>query len=406
MKDKKPAIIAVLSIILVLLLVFIVQDVRTNQSRSSEETTDTNQQPSTELPAETNEPDPEPVEEPKEPEVELPIWNEVGPFELPIVGAGGYTSIKQNLHEQPSVGAPKTTELAAGTAFSIENELNDWWQIRTISGETGWLEHRYAMINLPDIIPSIIYDHSNSYDAKFTSSFVPIPELTGQSLYDMRGYNERLSEETFIMPILYQTARKVQEAQRIALQNGESLKVYETFRPRDVQLLVNDALNRLADTNAEVKKGITAEPWSMTWFINTSVSNHQRGLAIDLTLVKIDELSEQIVGDYYVPEILNYTEYQMQTPFHELSTASAMFTEPIAARDQQGWRNMELSNAVTEPALRMQNYMTEAGFTPLASEWWHFNDIDALDNLKESAGTGEFRITEVKNNPPKWQEVE
>ncbi|WP_208560683.1 M15 family metallopeptidase [Marinilactibacillus kalidii] len=400
MKDKRPAIIVVLTMILVSLLIFIVQDVRTDQSGSDEM--------KEEIPTESIKPDDEnePSNEVKDPKPELPIWHEEGPFELPIAGSGGYTSTNQVLYTEPNVDSAKVTDLMQGTPFLIEQEQGEWWQIQTVDEKTGWIEHRFAMINLPDVVPSIVYEHSNSYDSKFTSSYVAIPELTGQSLYDMRGYNGRLDEETFIMPILYQTAKKVQAAQQIALQNQESLKVYETFRPRDVQILVNDSLSRLADSNPDVKKGITEEPWSMTWFINTSVSNHQRGLAIDLSLVKIDELSEQIVGDYHVPDVRAYTEYQMQTPIHELSTDSAMFKRPIAAKDQEGWRDMEISEAVTEPALRMQSYMAEAGFTPLASEWWHFNDIDALNDLKERAGTGEYRITELKNGVPRWQVIE
>ena len=90
----------------------------------------------------------------------------------------------------------------------------------------------------------------------------------------------------------------------------------------------------------------------------------------------------------------------MQTPLHELSINSAMFTKPIASKDQEGWKKMKVSSAVTEPALRLQEYMTEAGFTPLASEWWHFNDVDALNSIGEKAGTGKFRITQSLNRPP------
>lgn len=395
MRDKKPAIIAVLSVILVVLIAYIVQDLYFNQSQSPEE-------PIVEdglLPGSDE------VEEPVVEKPEFPIWYEEGPFELPLIGAGGYTSVEQNMYAEPDTKASLVEKLKAGTPFEIQEERGGWWLVETQSGNTGWLQHKFALINLPDVVPSIIYDHTNSYDSKFKSSYVDIPELTGKALYEMIDYNERLDEETYIMPILYQTAIKVHDAQQLALENGESLIVYETFRPRDVQLLVNESLDKLAKSNEEVKKGITEKPWSMTWFINTNVSNHQRGLAIDLSLVQVDEMTERIVGDYHVPLITKYTAYEMQTPLHELSTHSAMFDRPIASRDREGWRQMELNSTVTEPAIILQNYMTEAGFTPLASEWWHFNDIVALDSLGEKEGTGEFRISEVINRTPRWEEV-
>ena len=41
---------------------------------------------------------------------------------------------------------------------------------------------RDKMINLPDIIPSIIYDDTNSYSSLFKSSGIDIPNVTGKKL--------------------------------------------------------------------------------------------------------------------------------------------------------------------------------------------------------------------------------
>lgn len=408
MKDKKPVIIGVLSVILLLLIAYILlnETEEIDNGTIDDPPVQTPEDPPEEEPSEpvepgdlTEEPDPEPIEP------DLPIWYEESDFELPIVGAAGYPSVDQPLHAEPNPNSDALGELPAGTPFQIRAEEGGWWYVET-SSSTGWIEHKFAFINLPDVVPSIIYDHTNSYESQFRSSYHDIPRLTGEALYEMRSYNERLDKEEFIMPILYQTAKKVAHGQRLALENGETLIMVETFRPRDTQLLVNEALAELANENEEVEEGISQEPWSMTWFINMNVSNHQRGLAIDVSLARIDEISEQIVGDYQVPEITAYTEYQMHTPIHELSVDSAIFDRPIAARDRQGWREMTVNPEVTEPSLRMQAYLVEAGFTPLASEWWHFNDIDALDDLDEDAGTGEFRINQALNSAPTWQEVQ
>ena len=35
-------------------------------------------------------------------------------------------------------------------------------------------------------------------------------------------------------------------------------------------------------------------------------------------------------------------------------------------------------------------YCTNAGMTPLASEWWHFNDLDAQNKVRMTSGNGKF----------------
>lgn len=335
---------------------------------------------------------------------DLPMWYVDGEFELPITGAAGYTSVEQPLYEEPQKDASGTLTLKPGTPFEIREEAGDFWFVNTGNLE-GWIEHRLAFVNLPDVIPSIIYDHTNSYDSRFQSSRIDIPELTGKPLNPMINYNERLQEEAFIMPILYPTAKKVFHAQQLALQNGDSLVVYETFRPRELQLLVNDSLKELAELNEEVEKGITEAPWSMTWFINVNVSNHQRGTAIDLSLADVEELTDRTIGDFKALKVESFTEYMMQTPIHELSAESAIFERPIASADREGWRELTINPNMTEPALRLQEYMVTAGFNPLASEWWHFNDVDAYEDLGVHAGTGEYLINDALNSAPLWENL-
>ncbi|OJF97105.1 M15 family metallopeptidase [Alkalibacterium sp. 20] len=335
---------------------------------------------------------------------ELPMWHVDGEFELPIAGAAGYASVGQSLLEEPEPGSKILQELSPGTPFEIRGEAGGYWLVRSDSFK-GWIENRFAFINLPDVVPSIIYNHTNSYDSLFQSSHVDIPELTGEPLNPMIGFNERLQKEEFIMPILYQSAKKVFHAQQLALQNGDSLVIYETFRPRELQLLVNDSLKQLAEENEEVKKGINDKPWSMTWFINMKVSNHQRGAAIDLSLAEVEEITDQTIGDFKTFRVEKYTEYTMHTPLHELSRESAIFDRPIASADREGWKDLTINSKMTEPSLKLQEYMVEAGFNPLASEWWHFNDVDALENLDTEAGSGEFYIKETFNSVPLWKDL-
>ena len=112
------------------------------------------------------------------------------------------------------------------------------------------------MINLPDVIPSITYNATNSYNSLYKSLGYDLPGITGQSLYTGKTQNDRLGYSEFMMPCLYEMAKKIAAAQQSALANNECLILYEAFRPREVQAAVGDALNSLADSNAEVDAAV------------------------------------------------------------------------------------------------------------------------------------------------------
>ncbi|EXJ22720.1 hypothetical protein ADIAL_1835 [Alkalibacterium sp. AK22] len=346
----------------------------------------------------------------------LPVfYNEV--FELPIIGAAGYTSIAQSLYAEGHEEARLIDVLEPGTPFEVREENGRWWRIRTADQE-GWMTHRQAFVNLPDVVPSIIYKHANSQGSLFQSSFVDLPNVTGQAISNMIDHNDRLGESEYIFPVLYSTAQKIAAAQQLALKNGDTLIVYETYRSQANSERVRESLAKLVEEDEAVKAGVTKAPWSIGWFIHSSISNHNRGAAVDLSLGQVNAVEEIRVGDFLAVEVTDYTEYAMHTPMHELSYRSAIFTEPISSRDAEGWREMEINPEATQASVDLKEYMVSAGFTPLASEWWHFNDLAALQDLgvvdpkqpadsqENEAGIGDFDITETLNSPPVWQEVE
>ncbi|MCC5896075.1 MAG: SH3 domain-containing protein [Alkalibacterium sp.] len=335
----------------------------------------------------------------EEPVEQTVLVYEASAFELPVQGAGGYTSVETKLHDSATEDSTELATLPAGTPFYVIEEQGNWWRIQMEDAE-GWIDNRLAFINLPDVIPSIIYDNPNNYASIFRSSFTDIPGITGEKLYEGHGFNERLGKDEFIMPIIYSTAEKIAEAQQAALANNETLVVMEAYRPFSAQVLVNEQLSALAEENEEIMAGLTEAPWTMNWFINESVSNHQRGLAVDLTLARIETLEDRIIDHYIVPQIIEYAVYEMYSPIFELSTAAAMLMRPIAARDRVGWQEIPYQDYVNEEALRLEAYMFEADLIPIASEWWHFNDIDVLEEFEEELGDGGFQLERLLNQLP------
>ncbi|WP_231689596.1 D-alanyl-D-alanine carboxypeptidase family protein [Bacillus sp. FJAT-27245] len=316
-----------------------------------------------------------------------------GELELPVEGVTGYTSIPLELKEAANPDSKTIETMKAGTAFEIISEEGEWWFIKQ-GPSSGWLPHQYCFINLPDVIPSIVYDNTNTYSSKFVSSGKAIPTITGRALYVGKTFNERLGKEEYIMPVLYTMSKKIHKAQQNALKEGDSLKIYEAFRPFSVQKAVVDSLSALAKKDPDVMTGINTPPWNITWFITNGVSNHQKGYAIDVSLVKVNEKKEVQIGAYTVSMITDYTEYVMPTPIHELSGAAAVFAAPVPSRSATAWKSAANSESMNEAAMKLQTYCTSAGLSPLASEWWHFNDLEAMNEIADNPGEGKFVLTE------------
>ena len=91
------------------------------------------------------------------------------------------------------------------------------------------------MVNLPDLIPSIRYNATNSYGAMYRCCGKAIPEVTGKAFYTAKTPNAKLGYEEYNMPVLYAMAKKIAAAQAAALSDGRTLVLYEGYRPLRVQ---------------------------------------------------------------------------------------------------------------------------------------------------------------------------
>ena len=332
--------------------------------------------------------------EESEPDLSEPAESDVyeGALELPVEGATGYAAAAIGMYAEPSGEGELLATLSPGQAFVITGQRGGWWQVR-MDGLTGWVRHDSCLINLPDVIPSIVYQNTNASASLFRSSGREIPGITGQALYDATSYNARFGYETYNVAVLYATAKKLANAQDRALADGYTLVLYEGFRPYETQIAVAEALSALAETDETVRAGIAAEPWSINWFIATGVSTHQQGCAVDVSLARVTAVEEDTCGPYVYTRVAAYEELEMPTAMHELSSSAASLTRPVASTNLTAWQEVKPVASMTEAALALRSYCTAAGLTPLASEWWHFNDLDRLVIVGES-WRGDFTLAE------------
>lgn len=350
------------------------------------------------------------------------------PFELPVSGATGYAPCAISIRDAQDAGNT-IASMAPGDAFEIlEGDDSGIWKIRC-NGTEGWVDGNNCMINLPDVIPSIIYYDSNSVSSLFLSSGIRLPDVTGEKLYSASSHNARFDTEQFNMPVFYGMALKIYAAQQEALQQGDCLMIYESFRPYETQMKVMSALDTLDRTNSKVHAGINSGSWNSSWFIAQSLSDHQRGVAIDTSLVHLTKwekrkmgdheyavVTECSLGDVYSDDIptthgdaalvsgkIVYDkdqDCQMPTDIHELSIRACTFQYGVASHSVTAWKSVKPASTMTSFALKLQKYCTDAGLTPLSSEWWHFGDLDALSVSQTLGVNGSFALKDNVSSKP------
>lgn len=283
-------------------------------------------------------------------------------------------------------------KLSGGTAFCILEEQDGLFALR-YKDTVGYVDSNYCMINLPEYLADICaYDITNSYSSLYLVHEFGIPQVSGTII---KGYEKiDLGGNRFVVPFLYPCAVKLVNAAQAALEQGYRIKIYDSYRPNAATVDIYDktalilqnpvpthtftgktisdlgALNWTpglppAPTDPEtgetqpkqpwtgILEGLTYEilmtdngRWMLANFLAKGGSNHNKGIALDMTLVD-----------------MNGFELPMQTRIHDLSWYS------------ESARNNANANL-------LKKIMTENGFGGLTSEWWHFQDNDARDQLK------------------------
>ena len=218
------------------------------------------------------------------------------------------------------------------------------------------------MINLPDIEPSIIYNITNADRSIYKSSGFKLPNVTDSKLYKSgKVYNNRIGRYEFIVPVSYGTAKKISKAEEFAKKDGYTLKIYDAYRPKGVTDKIYNSLSKLYNSNNVVKYNVDISVgksgrkyyWGPGWFLAQSISTHNTGSAIDVTLANIK----------------TGVELKMPTTMHELSTRAIKYYSPGVNRVPANY-----SKEMNANAKRLDMYCTKAGLTTLSSEWWHFED--------------------------------
>ena len=267
--------------------------------------------------------------------------------------------------------AEKTEVLGKAPAtktLCVLDEENGMFRVR-IADQEGYIDSNYCLINLPDYLEDqCLYDITNSYASRFMAHEYELPTITGKVL---PGYElVRLRRDNFLVPLLYPVAKRLETAAQSAISQGYKLKIYDAYRPQKAtKAAYNQAIGLKDQPIPEVTytgKVMTDLPvleegqvltygnlmtdfdrYTMNYFLANGKSRHNRGIAVDLTLV----------------DLSTGRDVQMQTSMHDLSWYSEN------ARDNKN-------------AKKLASIMEGTGFEGLKSEWWHFHDIEVQNSLQ------------------------
>lgn len=147
-------------------------------------------------------------------------------------------------------------------------------------------------------------------------------------------------EDNFCAEMLYDadvcmlepdTLSKLLQAQERFMQDGYRIKLNDAYRPQRVQYLLYE---RIPD------RTYIADP--------SRGSRHNRGIAVDMTLV----------------DMATGLEVEMPSPMHTFGGAGRRDYDGHSAEAK---KNMDY----------MTDVMESCGFTSIKSEWWHFMDLSA-----------------------------
>ena len=269
---------------------------------------------------------------------------------------------------------PQKTEVVGkvetAAAYCVLEEKDGMFGIG-FDGKTCYIDSNYCLINLPEYMGDLCsYRITNSFSSKYMMHEFEIPQMTGVVT---KGYSYvKQSDGSYLVPLLYPTARKLVTAAHAAIAEGYKLKIYDSFRPQAApqqmyslaEKMLNEPLPAKTFTGAKISslKLPAEDPTTLTYgevmlggyalnyYVAKGRSNHNLGIALDLTIESLETGKE----------------LRMQTSMHDLSQYSGL-------KYNNGSANV------------LAKIMKSAGFSTLVSEWWHFNDFDSRDSLELAA---------------------
>ena len=238
----------------------------------------------------------------------------------------------------------------------------------------GRIEEAWAdalLVNLPDIMPQASYDIVYAYASTSRCGAYDIPGVTGQQIdgyENVARFSPYWRDARFAVPCAYRTALKAISACEALAARGFRLVVYDAYRPMRAQYYLSDALMNACAQNPALADELG---WGMEWYVASGPSGHNFGTDLDVGACSL--AGEPVV----LPSAFD--------AFDESGHLCSWPMSPSEITPESYSPAVQQSDA----CLALHEAFTQAGFSELASEWWHFGDDEtewAMRSLVGGAG--------------------
>ena len=312
-----------------------------------------------------------------------------------------------------------------------EDKESHLFRVR-IGENEGYINSDYCMINLPDYLGDYCeYDIPNSYASIYMVNDYYIPGVTAQCL---PGYEHvLLSDDTFLVPLLYPVAIKLSVAAKSALEDGYKIEINDSFRPHCTTRYIFDTTSKVLNLKLPFVKywayrtpfdiylqndrkvvenasslypeGYAGPSHDAAWNKTEIQDDDLNDLQLDQiwaeqeTLQGLDVDDMKLVNDNtprntYLWEMTNGT-YKLGSFLaavasrHNLGVAMDLtmvhaddVNEPLEMQTNMhnlSWYSAQKQNNANAEILKA--HLTAAGFATISSEWWHFQDNELTTKL-------------------------
>ena len=226
--------------------------------------------------------------------------------------------------------ATQITRMTPGTVFTIQGTASGddtRWYIN-YEGQCGWANGANLGIDFEGYAGKI----GATVQMRITNNSSSIFKVYGQNITNVTG--RKLYSGMTISPLQYNFAKIVGQAALNANNGGDTLVIYETYRPQTISNKIMPYYQSTVMGSTELSNNFRAAGYSLpsglSNFLAGNSSNHNRACAVDVSLAGKD----------------------MPSAMHEISP---------------------LASATNSNSNVLRGYFTSAGAKPMGSEWWHFD---------------------------------
>lgn len=207
-----------------------------------------------------------------------------------------------------------------------------------------WIKSSDVLVNIACFIPNLDVRLAMSQQTNyFQMADETIDGITNRQFYTAEG--SKNGTEAWLR---YETATKLKNAQEKFTEDGYGIVIYDAYRPYSTTVEFQKAYRNFLNQKPKSFKTEWFGKLGESWFLAQKASSHNFGVAVDMTLKKLD--SNEVV--------------EMPATIHTLDKRSAYYM----------WKDSKTEEA--KAARYMKDVMEECGFSYLKSEWWHFQDND------------------------------